>query len=330
MKYILAVVSLLVVMPAAGLAQDLRPVAMPQAYLVGPGDKIEGKVLGEEEFNFTATVDETGVFLMPFVDSEINALCRSEREITDEVRDRYSKLLKDPMISVRVVERRPPTPVTVSGEVRNPQRVELVRETRLLELISFSGGYTDDAGGTVQIVRTQLQRCADEKTRKEWEAETNNGTELPSRLFSRSSIKDGRNESNPIIHPGDIIIINKASPVYMTGEVVQPTGVYIKEGGLSLTQAIAMVGGVREKAKTKDIKIYRLKGENFRDRETIAVNLDQIQKGQAQDLMLEPYDIVEIDRSKDSIATTILNIVAGAGRTAVSSLATGSGNRILY
>ncbi|MEJ7699966.1 MAG: hypothetical protein WKF71_10025 [Pyrinomonadaceae bacterium] len=65
-------------------------------------------------------------------------------------------------------------------------------------------------------------------------------------------------------------------------------------------QALAMVGGVRREAKTKDIKIYRLKA-NSKDRETISVNYDSIKKGQQKDVMLEPYDIVEVDKAKKSI-----------------------------
>ncbi len=330
MKNLLAVVSFLVLMPAAVFMQDLVAVEAPRGYLVLPGDKIEGKVLGESDFDFDVVIDESGSFTLPYVDKPILAQCRSEKQINDDVREHYSKFLKDPMISVRVVERRPPVPVTVSGEVRTPQRVEMRREARLLELISFSGGFTEDAGGTVQVFRTQIPLCADEKTKEEWALETNNGSETPSRMFSKTSIREGGLESNPIVYPGDIIVVDKASPVYLTGEVVQQTGVYIKEGGLSLTQAIAMVGGVRQKAKTKDIKVYRLKGNSQRDREIIAVNLDMIKKGTQEDIMLEPYDIVEVDRAKDSIAKTILDIVAGAGRTGLSSLATGGGSRILY
>ncbi|MDH3492803.1 MAG: SLBB domain-containing protein [Acidobacteriota bacterium] len=329
MKYLIAVVSILVLLPAAVLMQGLKVADESRGYLVLPGDKIEAKVLGEDEFNFTVVIDDSGKFKLPFVGTEVVAKCRSEQEIGEDVKKGYSSLLKDPMMSVTVTERRPPIPVTVSGEVRTPQRVEMRREARLLELIAFSGGFTEDAGGTVQVFRTQIPMCANEEIRKDWKVASADGTEVPSRMYTQSSIKEGRSESNPVVYPGDIIIVDKASPVYMTGEVVQQTGVYIKEGGLSLTQALAMVGGVRQKAKTKDIKIYRLKGESQRDRETIAINLDLIKKGEQQDIMLEPYDIVEVDKSKDSLATTILKIVAGAGRASVSSFATGA-PRILY
>ena len=43
---------------AAGtaFAQEPAPSANSRGYLIGPGDVIEGKVLGEPDFNFTATV----------------------------------------------------------------------------------------------------------------------------------------------------------------------------------------------------------------------------------------------------------------------------------
>lgn len=330
MKNILAVVSLLVLMPAAVLMQDLAVADEVRGYLVLPGDKIEGKVLGESDFDFTVIVDENGRFRLPYVnETDIVAQCHTEQEISDEVRKHYSKFLRDPLLSVTVVERRPAVPVTVSGEVRTPQRVEMKREARLLELIAFSGGYTEDAGGTVQVFRTQIPMCSNEEVKKEWAAESSNGTEVPSKMFTRSSIQQGRNESNPVVYPGDIIHVEKASPVYLTGQVVQQKGIYIKEGGLSLTQAIAMVGGVQQKAKTKDIKVYRLRGENPQDREIIAVNLDLIKEGEQQDIMLQPYDIIEVDRAKDSIGSQIFKIITGAARTGVSSFAQ-SGARVLY
>lgn len=46
--------------------------------------------------------------------------------------------------------------------------------------------------------------------------------------------------------------------------------------------------------------------------------------------MLQPYDIVEVDKNKKSIAQTILDIVTGASRTALSSVGNGLGTRVLY
>ena len=63
------------------------------------------------------------------------------------------------------------------------------------------------------------------------------------------------------------------------------------------------LGGDREnrrsesRSETKDIKIYRLK-PNSKDREIIAANYDLIRKQQQKDIMLQPYDIVEVDKAR--------------------------------
>ena len=59
-------------------------------------------------------------------------------------------------------------------------------------------------------------------------------------MFTLSALREGREDANPEIFAGDIIYLHKAAPVYVTGEVVKPGELNIPEGGLPLTQAIAM------------------------------------------------------------------------------------------
>jgi len=295
-------------------------------YLIGPGDVITGKVLGESQFDFVAAIDEDGKFQVPFFDQSVHAKCRTEKQLRTDVTKLLSKYLKNPQISVSVTERKSRPPVSVYGEVRTPAQVTLTRVSRLLELLSISGGVTEEAGGIIQVFRTQPLMCSEE-------AENDNlkksDTDVPSYMYSLSSVKQGREEANPVINPGDIVVVQRASPVYITGEVVQPVGLRIPEGGLSLKRAIAMVGGVRREAKTKEIKIYRLKA-NSADRETIAVNYDLINKGKQKDVMLEPYDIVEVDISKKSIAQIAFEVITGAGRNIAGGLSGGITQKILY
>ena len=329
MKISLILILTVLLLPTA-FAQDV--IITPESqrgYLVGPGDEITGKVLGEAQFDFVATVDENGKFQVPFFDQPIEAGCRSEKELRSEVAKLLSKYLRKPQISVRVTERKSRKPATIFGEVRNPQQVELRREARLLELLSFAGGVTDDAGGMIQIFRTQPPICAEITEENDWKAESQNGLDVPSRMYSLGSLRLGKDEANPVIYPGDVIVVQKASPVYITGEVSSPQGIYLKEGGMSLTEAIAKIGGVRREAKTKDIKIYRLKA-NSKDREIISVNYDLIKKGTQKDVMLEPYDIIEVDKAKKSIAQTVLEIAAGIGRTAATGIGSGLPTRVLY
>ncbi len=301
-----------------------------RGYLVGPGDVIMIKVLGEKDFDVDeATVDEDGKIQVPFFDQGVLAKCRTEKELTAEVKQLLSKYLRSPQVTVRVKQRNSRPPATIYGEVRNPQQVVLTRRSTLLELLSFSGGVTEDAGGMIQVFRTQPLMCSEGNSDNDWKAEANEKLDFPSRMYSLTSVKRGEEESNPVIYPGDVVVVQKAAPVYITGEVVSPQGIYLKDGSLSLTEAIAKIGGVKREAKTKDIKIYRLKA-NSRDREIISANYDLIKKGEQKDIMLEPYDIVEVDKSKKSIAQIIFETVTGTAKTAFGGLGGALPQRILY
>ena len=307
-------------------AQEVTPVAARKAYLLAPGDVVKAKVLGEPQFDFEAVVDENGNIEVPFLSEPISAMCKSERDVKTDLTKALSRYLRTPQLAFQVTDRKSRPPVVVSGEVRNPQPVILMRETRLLEVLSFVGSTTEDASGMVQVFRPQAPVCGSADDIAQWQAEKVDN--LSSRMYSMSRIKLG-GLGNPVIYAGDVIVVQKANPVYFTGEVKSAQGVRLPEGGLTLTQAIAMIGGVSREAKTKDIKIYRLK-QDSKDREIISTNYDLIKKGQAKDPMLEPYDIVEVDKAKENIGQTLMKLVVGAGTQGAAAIATGGASRILY
>lgn len=298
-----------------------------KGYLLGPGDEITGKVLGEPQFDFVTTVNENGMVELPFAEKPLIARCRSEREIRTDITTLLAKYLRDPHLGFSVKRNR--APATISGEVNAPQPVILMRKATLIELLSVAGGVKEEAGGMIQVFRTQPPVCADDSEDANWKSSSSDPTDVPSRMFSLSSLRLGKDEANPIIYPGDVIVVQKASPVYITGQVVSPQGIYLKEGGMTLTEALAKIGGVSAEAKTKNIKIYRLK-PNSKDREIIAANVDQIKKGTQKDVLLQAYDIVEVDKAKDSIGTSILKMVLGVGKTAVTSLTNTGMYRVIY
>ena len=311
-------------------AQKL-PAAPPpsKGYLLWPGDEVTGKVMGEQDFDFVATVNEEGKIEVPFSDKAIVAKCKTERELRSEITTLLGQYLRTPQLNLRITDRKGRPPVTISGEVNSVTQVTLMRKATLLELLSIAGGPKEEAGGTIQVFRTQPPMCSDASENANWKETTSDGAGVPSRLFKINDVKLGREESNPIIYPGDVIVVQKASPVYITGEVVNPQGIYLKDDGLTLYEAIAKLGGVRREAKTKDIKVYRLK-PNSKDREILSANYDMIKLGTQKDLVLQPYDIVEVDHAKDSVAQAILKIAVGSAKGMVGSLSSGISYRVLY
>lgn len=282
----------------------------PKGYLVGPGDVIEGRVMGERDYDFSATVDEDGNFEVPFFDKPVPAMCRTENELRVEVKKLISKYVRNPLVTVQVKERKSRPPATIYGEVRQQQQILLTRQARLMDLLSFAGGVTEKASGMIQIFRTQPLLCASPDEVNNWKTEAGNGLDVPSRVYSLSSVRQGNYESNPQIYPGDIIVVQKAAPVYIVGEVLRPGEMSIPEGGLPLMQAVAMASGISREAKTKNIKIYRRK-EGSTEPQIINVNYDLIKKGQQKDVILEPFDIVEVDKAKKKFTDYLLEFATG-------------------
>lgn len=280
-----------------------------RGYLIGPGDEITGKVLGEPQFDFVTTVDENGKIEVPFFDAPVTAKCLSERELRTEITTLLSKYLKKPELSLRVTDRKSRPPVSIYGEVRQQQQFILSRRAYLLELLTVAGGESEKSGGMVTVFRTRPPMCTNAEQATAWK-NVEGGIGAPSRDFSIASIKQGVEGSNPEILPGDVILVHKAAPVYITGEVVRPGELNIPEEGLLLTQAVAMSNGITREAKSKNILIRRRKG-NSPEPELIAVNFDQIRKGQQKDVLLQPFDIVVVDKAKKNIGDILMQTLIG-------------------
>ncbi len=279
-----------------------------RGHLLGPGDEITVRVLGETQFDFVASIDEEGRLEVPFFDEPMQVKCKSERELRSELTTLLKKYLISPQVNVRVTKRNSRPPVSIYGEVRAQQQVDLTRRAYLLELISLTGGVTEKAGGMVQVFRTRNPLCGPATDGDgDW---SGSGLDVPSRLYSLASLRQGREEANPEIFPGDIIVVQKAAPVYVTGEVIKPGELDIPEAGLPLTQAIAMASGITREAKSKNVKIFRRK-EGSPQPEVIAVNYQMIKDGKQEDVMLKPFDIVEVDKAKKSIGDILLDAVIG-------------------
>jgi len=260
-------------------------------YLVGPGDILDVRVFGQADLNSTVEVDSDGnISSLPFIETPIRAKCRNEKEIQASITEAYAKYLLKPRVSVRITERRSRPPAVIFGAVRNAQRVDMRRRVRLHELLATSGGITQNASGTIQIMHTEPEMCAELEI-PSVQAPTNSDVGQL-QVYQINDVKTGQEKGDPIIRPGDIVIVTEGEPIYITGAVVQPHEMTLKDG-LTLALAIRMSGGTTKLAKTNDVHIYRRK-EGKVGSEDIKVNYEAIKKGQEKDILLKAYDIVEV------------------------------------
>jgi len=300
-------------------------------YLLGPGDVVDVRVFGQPDLNALAEVDSDGnISSLPFLESPIIARCRTEKEVQKEIAAAYAKYLKNPQVSVRITERKSRQPATVFGAVRQPTRIQMQRKVRLNEMMAASGGFTERAAGTIQILHTEPVMCPEPG--EEAEAAPIDGTKIPLQVIRISELRAGKSEANPVIRPGDYILVTEAEPVYITGSVQSPQGVYIRDQ-LTLSRALAMVGGVKKEAKTTDVRIYRQKPGSI-DQETIRIDLQAIKKNQKPDVLLQPYDVIEVPEagmlSSGRIGQTLLGAVTGSLGTVFGSFGSALPTRVIY
>src|SRR4026208_457649 len=229
-----------------------------KAYLLGPGDVLDIRVFGQPELSTnTAQIDSDGnLSSLPFLEQPIPAKCRTDKQAQKDIAAAYAKFSTNPQVSVRIAERNSRQPATVFGAVRQSARVEMKRKVRLNELIAVSGGFTERASGTIQILHTEPLMCPGPG--EEADAAPIDGTKIPLEIIKINELRSGKVEANPVIRPGDYILVTEAEPVYITGAVVSPSGIFLREQ-LTLGRALAMVGGTRKDAKNNEVKIYRQK-----------------------------------------------------------------------
>jgi len=300
-------------------------------YLLGPGDVLDVRVFGQPDLNAVVEVDGDGnISSLPFIEAPIPAKCRTEKEVQKDIATAYGKYIKNPQISVRITERKSRQPATVFGAVRQPTRIQMLRKNRLNELMAASGGFTERAAGTIQILHTEPVMCPEPG--EEAEAAPIDGTKIPLQVVKIVELRAGKPQANPIIRPGDYILVTEAEPVYVTGSVYSPQGVYIRDQ-LTLSRALAMVGGVKKEARTSDVRIYRQKAGSP-DQQTIIVDLAAIKKNQKPDVLLQPYDVIEVPEagmfSSGRIGQTLLGAVSGGLSQMFSSVGGALPTRVIY
>jgi polysaccharide export outer membrane protein len=292
------------------MAQVPASYTAPRGYLIGPGDVLTIKALGEKDFEAeSVTVDEDGKITIPWVNDPVPAGCRTERELQDDVKKLWSQYLKEPQINVRVTQRNSRPPIHVIGEVAKANDFTASRTIRLLEVLSATGGPTPKSGGMVQLIRTRPPMCADAAALEAWNKEEK-GFGVTTRIYSLAAVAQGSDEANPVVLPGDIVNVPKAAPIYVTGEVLKANEYDLPAGGLPLTQAIAMAGGKTREAKTKDVKIYRRRAGTTQP-EVLVADLNAIKEGKQKDIMLEPYDIVEVGKQGETFGSFMTKLITG-------------------
>ncbi len=297
-------------------------------YRIGPGDLLSiqffarGQSSAETRLSRDELVDHHGMIRMPLIDGDIQAACRTENELADELGRMYRdrQLLRNPIIFVSVKDYQSQF-VAVMGAVNAGGKFILRRRVSLLELVNFhAGGLTPKAGKKIQILSTgavvtcngsSVQNVAENSamTSESGEVVTYDLTQL--------------NPTGPYVKPGDIINIPAAEEALIVGSVVRPSSIPLLEP-TTLARAIATVGGTLPNTDKEKIRITRQIPGSSATTEMF-VDLKNKDKGKGEGFLLQGGDIVEVS-SKTGFTTFMKHLAT----TTLVPMATSIPARIIY
>jgi polysaccharide export outer membrane protein len=262
------------VQPAAPASSQLG-ISAPNIS-IGSGDLLNVVVFDTPELTTSVRVSQDGEVNLPVLGlmrlaglSTIDAALKIEAEL------RSRHLIIDPHVTVFIVEYASQG-ATVMGEVRSPGVYPTLGTRKLLDMISVAGGLQTTAGKAVSIVhRDDPQHPVT--------IALQNG---PSTMYA---------QENPIIEPGDTIIIAKAGIVYVIGDVLKPGGFLIDNNApVSVMQSLSLAGGWDKTAALSKTKLIRKTSEG---REEVDLDLKHVAYGSQSDIKVKDGDILFVPSS---------------------------------
>ncbi|MCY7347752.1 MAG: SLBB domain-containing protein [Pyrinomonadaceae bacterium] len=272
------------------------------ANLVHSGDLIDVDVIGSVEYDWRGTINPEG-FLdgVDAAENPIYAICRSEEEIAQDIIKAYEKILREPKVVVKILDRSNRPLAILYGAVKMPQRFQIKRSFFLNELIIVAGGLTETASGQIQIFRQKNLSCQ-QPSKEKSDTLAGDGESREKFVTARqddgsnyinvriSDLLSGKKDSNPQILSGDIVTVLEAESIYIIGGVANPKQISARSQ-ITLSRAVASAGGIVKNADAKKITIFR---RTAGETKIIEADLEKIKSGGVEDLILQAYDIVEV------------------------------------
>ena len=220
-------------------------------------------------------VREDGTIYYPFIGA-VQASGRTALEIRSEMEIRLAQYIEGPQIDVRVASYRSQR-FFVTGSVQQPGTFPITDvPLTLIDAINAAGGLTDQA----DLFDIRLSR--DDETYL---------VPLYEILF------EGDITQNITLQHGDVVHVapNERRQAFIMGEVLNPQSIPLTNRPMSLTQALATVGGIQE-ARADGRGVYVIRNSEYDD----LVDVYQLDMSHAWALalgdqfVLKPRDVVYV------------------------------------
>jgi polysaccharide export outer membrane protein len=244
-----------------------------ESLLIGPGDLLHLQVYDTPEMEQRARVTDAGNIPFSFL-GNVGVAGLTPEQAAKQIEGRLvaAGVMLHPQVTVRV-EAYATQNASVMGEVQKPGIYEIDTPHTVVEVLALAGGLTYIADRHITI-----QRHGNAKEKVEYYYSNAAATAL---------------SDNPLVYPGDTVVVPKAAVVYVLGDVLKPGGYPISTNNSRMTvlQAIALAGYANHTAAVGRSKLVRATPTGV---EEIDLQVSAMEKGKKPDVALLPDDVVYI------------------------------------
>ena len=315
------------------LSATLR--TMPHDYVIGSGDLLSIYVFDVEELSREVRVSQTGTIGIPLLPVRLHVAGLTEMQAEQKIAEMLEAngLVTHADVSVSVKEHKS-KPITVVGAVVHPMVYEADRPVTLLEVLAEAGGISSDAGDTIIVSRPSQDALPDsgeppeigpEQLLSSKPSPANALAQSPS-TASQDATKGPAPAASPAsgaaaaspnpsasaeppplantitINLSDVMETgdtknNIAGVVYVLGAVGRAGGYVLSNDRAQLTtlKILSLAGGLTRTAKSDKAVIVRK--DNLGQQHEVPIELKKVLNRKAEDLRLQPSDILYVPES---------------------------------
>lgn len=268
-------------------------------YRLGEGDLLTVKVYESKDLDTEVRVSSLGEISLPLLNN-VNVFNLTTAEAEEKVETLYrEKYIHDPHVIIHIKEH-VSKQITLVGAVKMPGTYDYVTRRRLLDVLAVANGLLEDAGSIAYVTREN----PDTKERMRYMVSLD---EL---------LKQGNMRQNLVVLGGDVIFIPMAGQCFIDGAVRNP-GTYALKTKMTITEALALAGGLASYADDDGIKLIRYMGSD-QERAIVSLSYSDLQAGMGDTLFLQDQDMIFAESSSMGLMTSGSGISIGFMGTGIS------------
>lgn len=260
-------------------------------YTLGPGDVIQIRGVREQDFGErTFRIESNGEITLPLV-GLIRMAGLTVEQVQAELNNRLRAFYVNPQAIVTLVQFRS-EPVFFIGLFKSPGIYPLQGRRTLVEMLSTVGGLAPNASRRIRLTRRMemgpiaLPNAVQDPNGKGMTVE------IPLNVLTR----DINPPEDLLLMPYDVLSVDRAELVYLSGGVAKPGGYELGEKEtISALQVLTLAGGLTSDASPQNARILRPISNSPR-RAEIPFNLKNTMENQGRDANLQPGDVLYVPR----------------------------------